>query len=192
MALVPVSWARPVCHGWAAALVLASLAACSSAPGVPGAPQAHLPLQQAWFEDRSVLYVTTDVSDRQVARAKGANFAPLLAQALQDAAGRAGGRAGATARVYGFVNTRQPSVFASAPGPVGADNSSHSYSPLWQLAEVRWLQPDQAHELRSEEAVLAAAEQGLLTVTLTRVVLNCPIVALPGQGALPGVSVDPR
>lgn len=195
MALVPVSWARPVCHGLVASLLWAGLTACSSVPSAspaPRAPQAHLPLQQAWFEDQVVLYVTTDVSDQQVARAKGANFAPLLAQALQDAAGRAGGRAGATARVYGFVNTRQPSVFAAAPGPMGADNGSRSYSPLWQLAEVRWLQPDKAHELRSEEAVLAAAEQGLLTVTLTRVVLNCPIVALPGQGALPGVSVDPR
>ena len=195
MPLVPGSWARPVCHGLVAGLVWASLAGCSSAPSAPSAPtapQAHLPLQQAWFEDQAVLYVTTDVSDPQVARAKGANFAPLLAQALQDPAGRAGGRTGATARVYGFVNAGQPSVFASAPGPVGADNGSRSYSPLWQLAEVRWRQADQARELRSEEAVLAAAEQGLLTVTLTRVVLNCPIVAIQGQGALPGVSVDPR
>ena len=83
-------------------------------------------------------------------------------------------------------------MFASAPEPVGAGNLSRSYSPLWQLAEVRWLQPAQARELRSEEAVLAAAEQGLLTVTPTRVVLNCSIVSIPGHGALPGVSVDPR
>lgn len=189
MSSTPVLRGCTVLRALLAAVAMAGLLACS-APMERA--QAHLPLQQAWFEDQLVLYVTTDVSDAEVAQAKGANFAPLLAQALQDAAGRAAGRAGATARVYGFVNARQPSVFASAPGPVGAGNTSRAYSPLWQLAEVRWLRPDQAHELRSEEAVLAAAEQGLLTVTPTRVVLNCPIVSIPGHGALPGVSVDPR
>lgn len=172
-----------------AALTLSCLAACSS-PG--GVAQAHLPLQQAWFEDQAVFYVTTDVSDAQVAQAKDANFAPLLAQALQDSTGRAAGRAGGTARVYGFVNFRQASVFASAPAPVGPGNRSMSYSPLWQLAEVRWNRPDQARELRSEEAVLVAQEQGLVTVTPTRVVLNCPIVSIPGRGRLPGASVDAR
>jgi len=171
------------------AAATAGLVACS-APMGPA--KAHLPLLQAWFEDQAVLYVTTDVSDAQVAQAKGANFAPLLAQALHEGAGRVAGRAGATARVYGFVNFSQASVFASAPEPVGAGNQSLSYTPLWQLAEVRWLQPEQARELRSEEAVLAAEEQGLLTVTPTRVVLNCPIVSLPGRGTLPGVSMDPR
>jgi len=171
------------------AVTTAGLLACSTPLKQA---QAHLPLQQAWFEDQAVLYVTTDASDAQVAQAKGANFAPLLVQALQDGAGRAAGRAGGTARVYGFVNVRQPSVFASAPEPVGADNRSRAYSPLWQLAEVRWLRPDQARELRSEEAVLAAAEQGLLTVALTQVVLNCPILWRPGHGGLPGVSVDAR
>ena len=171
------------------AAAVAALAACTS-PG--GLAQAHLPLQQAWFEEQVVLYVTTDVSDAQVAQAKDANFAPLLAQALQDSTGRAAGRAGGTARVYGFVNFRQASVFASAPEPVGPGNRSLSYSPLWQLAEVRWNKPEQARELRSEEAVLAAEEQGLVTVTPTRVVLNCPIVSIPGRGRLPGASVDAR
>jgi len=180
---------RSVFRALLAAVTLAGLAACSAPMGPP---KAHLPLLQAWFEDQAVLYVTTDVSDAQVARAKGANFAPLLAQALPEGAARMAGRAGATARVYGFVNFSQASVFASAPEPVGAGNQSLSYTPLWQLAEVRWLQAGQARELRSEEAVLAAEEQGLLTVTPTRVVLNCPIVSLPGRGALPGVSTDSR
>jgi hypothetical protein len=188
MSSTPVLRGRTVLRALLAAVATAGLLACATPMGPA---RAHLPLQQAWFEEQAVLYVTTDVSDAQVAQAKGANFAPLLAQALQDAAGRASGRAGATARVYGFVNARQPSVFASAPEPVGAGNGSRAYSPLWQLAEVRWLQPDQARELRSEEAVLAAAEQGWLTVTLTRVVLNCPILWRPGQGGLPGVTLDP-
>lgn len=187
MLFAPLQCARALFRGLVVGTAWAGLMACSSPPGLA---QAHLPLQQAWFEEQAVLYVTTDVSDRQVARAKGANFAPLLIHALQDGAGRAAGRFGATARVYGFVNAHQPSVFASAPEPVGADNGSRAYSPLWQLAEVRWLRPDQARELRSEEAVLAAVEQGLLTVTLTQVVLNCPILWRPGQGGLPGVTLD--
>jgi len=189
MSLMPVQWACLGLRATFAAVTTASLLACSAPMG---GGKAHLPLLQAWFEDQAVLYVTTDVSDAQVAQAKGANFAPLLAQTLSDGAGRVAGRAGATARVYGFVNFSQASVFASAPEPVGAGNRSPSYTPLWQLAEVRWLHPEQARELRSEEAVLVAEEQGLLTVVPTRVVLNCPIVSIPGHGTLPGVSVDQR
>ena len=43
--------------------------------------------------------------------------------------------------------------------------------------------------LKSEEAVLAAAERGAVVLASTRVVLNCPIVHRGPKGALPGVSL---
>jgi hypothetical protein len=60
------------------------------------------------------------------------------------------------------------------------------------LMPARWLHPEQARVLRSEEAVPVAEAQGLLTVVPTRLVLNCPIVSIPGHGTLPGMSVDQR
>lgn len=176
----------------AAAMVL--LAGCSTTPLAGQRPEmAHLPLLRGWFEGQEVLYVTTDVSDAEVARAKHANYAPLLALALADAAPATPGstrRPGATDRVYGTTNHPQASVFASAPQPVGPANTFTAYSPLWQLVQVTWVHPAQARTLRSEEEVLDAQEQGLVTLQETRVVLNCPIIHRGRLGALPGVTVD--
>jgi len=101
-------------------------------------------------------------------------------------------RLGATDRVYGTTNFEQASVFASAPRPVGPANAYTAYSPLWQLVQVTWVDATQARTLRSEEEVLDAQDKGQITLQITRVVLNCPIIHRGRLGALPGVSVDGR
>ncbi|MFN3437122.1 MAG: hypothetical protein ACK41V_05470 [Acidovorax sp.] len=166
--------------------------AANTAPA--SAERAHLPLLRGWFEGNEVLYVTTDASDAEVAREHLANYVPQLAHALADVPTTAGGthRPGATARVYGSTNFRQPSVFASAPEPVGHANLSAAYSPLWQLVKVTWRDPSQSRTLRSEEEVLDAADKGLVVLEVTRVVLNCPIIHRGALGVLPGVAVDGR
>jgi hypothetical protein len=178
------------------AVVLVTLVACGTAPAPIGpSEKAHLPLLRGWFEGQEVLYVTTDVSDADVARAKHANYAPLLANALPDPQGSIPSgtrRLGATDRVYGTTNFEQASVFASAPRPVGPANAYTAYSPLWQLVEVTWVDTTQARSLRSEEEVLDAQDKGQITLQVTRVVLNCPIIHRGRLGALPGVSVDGR
>lgn len=163
-------------------------------PGPASAERAHLPLLRGWFDGKEVLYVTTDASDAEVAREHLANHVPQLAHALADVPSAAGGsrRPGATSRVYGSTNFRQPSVFASAPEPVGHANRSAAYSPLWQLVKVTWREPLQARVLRSEEEVLDAQDKGLVGLEVTRVVLNCPIVHRGELGVLPGVTVDGR
>jgi hypothetical protein len=166
----------------------------NTGPGPASAERAHLPLLRGWFDGKEVLYVTTDASDAEVAREHLANHVPQLAHALADMPAAAGGnrRPGATSRVYGSTNFRQPSVFASAPEPVGHANRSAAYSPLWQLVKVTWREPLQARVLRSEEEVLDAADKGFVVLEVTRVVLNCPIVHRGGLGVLPGVTVDGR
>lgn len=180
----------------ATAAVLAALMACSTTiPPTVGPEKAHLPLLRGWFEGQEVLYVTTDVSDANMARAKHANYAPLLANALPDSqTSESSGtrRQGATDRVYGTTNFQQASVFASAPRPVGPANTYTAYSPLWQLVQVTWVDAMQARTLTSEEKVLEAQDKGLVTLQVTRVVLNCPIIHRGRLGALPGVSVDGR
>ncbi|WOD09120.1 hypothetical protein [Marinomonas sp. GJ51-6] len=41
---------------------------------------------------------------------------------------------------------------------------------------VVWDDPSKAYELTSEEAIFVAEDQGLVTITRTDVVLNCPVI----------------
>ena len=154
----------------------------------PGPGQVQLPVLKGWFEGETVLYVTTDVSHADVAAAKGANFAPRLALALPGGPPQPGRRSSVD-KVYAVGNFKQPSIFASAPKPVGPASADTAYSPLWQMVKVTWQAGRSPRELRAEEAVLDAAEKGEVTLEATPVVLNCAIVQRAGQGALPGVVV---
>jgi hypothetical protein len=171
-----------------ASLPLLLLCACGTAPSPTGNHQASIPVLRGWFEGEEVFYITTDVSHADVAEAKGANFAPRLADALP-AGPPVPGRRSSVDKVYAVTNFKQPSIFASAPAPVGPGSRDPNYSPLWQMVKVTWQPGRPPRELRAEEAVLDATERGEVVLEPTPVVLNCPIVQRPGQGVLPGVSV---
>lgn len=96
-------------------------------PG-PGPDRVQLPLLTGWFEGEAVLKVTTDVSHADVAAAKGANFAPRLAQALPSGPPQPGRRSSVD-KVYAVTNFEQASVFASAPSPVGRAAATGSTAP---------------------------------------------------------------
>ncbi len=146
----------------------------------------HLPVLKGWFEGEAVLYITTDISHADVVATKGANFAPRLAHALPAGPAQPGRRSSVD-KIYAMTNFVQPSVFASALRPVGPASAATACSPLWQMVKVTWQPGHSQRELRSEEAVLDAAERGELLLEPTPVVINCPIVQRPGQGALPGL-----
>lgn len=157
--------------------MLLGLAGCASGPA-----EVRLPLRQAWVDGRQVDYVTTDISDATMARMEGVNHVPRLAQALGSP-----GRPGVTERVYKFVNGEQITVFQSAPRPAGGANADPNYSPLWRMVLVRWLRPAALRELRSEEELLAAQERGDVSLEVTDIVVNCPVVRLADGQALRGV-----
>jgi hypothetical protein len=164
------------------------MAGCASAPSPAVIDQVRLPLLRGWYDAEEVFYVTTDVSNADVAQAKGANFAPRLADALPVAGTTQPGRGSSVDKVYAVSNFEQGSVFASAPDPVGHLNRDLAYSPLWQMIKVTWTDGATRRTLKSEEDVLGAAEKGELSLEATRVVLNCPIVRRGSAGgALPGV-----
>ena len=150
----------------------ALLAGC--AQPLPPADTLTLPRLQAWVDGRRVDYVTTDISDGPMAAQAGVNHVPRLRDALGQ------GRASITERVYKFSDGRQISVFPSAPTPPGA-TPDPNYSPLWRLVLVAWKPGATVRELRSEEAVLAAAEAGELTLSVTDIVVNCPILPTPAR-----------
>ena len=158
-----------------------TLAALLCGCAAPGRDEVVLPKQQAWVEGRRVEYVTTDISDAAMAAQAGVNHVPRLADALGT------GRASVTERVYKFADAAQISVFASGPHAVGAAVPDPNYSPLWRLMLVRWRPGAVPHELRSEEAVLAAEERGEVAVDVTAIVVNCPITRGASGSALRGV-----
>ncbi len=164
------------------------MAGCASTQAPLASPLVQLPLLQGWFDGEEVFYVTTDVSDAAVAAAKHANHVPRLADAVP-AAPRQPGQRSAVDKVYAVTNFEQASIFASAPGPVGALNRDAAYSPLWQMVTVTWGAGRAPRTLKSQEQVLAAADAGDVTLLTTPVVLNCPIVQRGARDALPGVRI---
>lgn len=163
------------------------LGACALGPAAGKTPlQVSLPLNPGWFDGQPVFYITTEVSDAAVARDKGAIFTPRLADALPPAGS---GLRNPTDRVYAVMNFEQAPVFASAPLPVGPANRDEAYTPLWQMVMVTWLPGALPRPLRSQEEVLAAEEARQLSLTFTRVVLNCAIVHRGERGGLPGAVV---
>lgn len=171
----------PMGAGWVLALAMA-LAACAQTGPARQEAEVVLPLQRAWFEGRLVEYISTDVSDAGMAAMMGVNHAPRLRQALP-----LPGQPSALERVYKFPGNEQISVFQSAPQPAGPENQDLGYSPLWRVVEVRWVAGRAAQELRSEEAVLAAEARGEVQLTVTDVVVNCPVTRGADGRALRGV-----
>lgn len=135
-------------------------------------------------------YVTTDVSDADVARAKGANFVPRLRDLVVAVPGNPP-RGAPAERVYSIEGFTQPTVFPSVPNPVGAGSTSRAYSPLWRMVKVVWQPGRTPRELRSEEMLLDAEERGDVKLVLTEVILNGPVVAVDGEPALSGARVEP-
>ena len=98
--------ARPLRLGACTALasvlpLLTSACATVAPPSTQG--HASVPVLSGWFDGEEVFYITTDVSHADVAQAKGANFAPRLADALP--AGKpAPGRPSSVDEVYAVTN----------------------------------------------------------------------------------------
>lgn len=158
------------------------LAGCASAIFDVGRSETVLPVSRAWVDGKIVEYVTTDISDLAMSRMMGANHVPALAAAIKVETGRS-----LVERVYKFANEEQISIFQSAPYPVSAENQESSYSPLWRVVMVRWINPAIARELKSEEELLSAEDRKQVSLEVTNIVVNCPITRNTSGHALRGV-----
>ncbi|MCG8613552.1 MAG: hypothetical protein MI864_23825 [Pseudomonadales bacterium] len=145
-----------------------------------------LPLVKGWYEGSEVYYVTTDISEPKMAKAMNANYVPRLANAVPPNPKPPQLRT-VVERIYRFPNGEQANVLPSIPFPLGPDSTDTQYSPLWLLYEVTWKDSARQRLLTSEEAVLAAADSGLVDIYRTTVIVNCPVVKLAKTGASLGV-----
>lgn len=127
-------------------------------------------------------YVRTDTSDKATAEAQGLNYVPQLANVLTSSPA-------AFDDIYTFTNSNQFNIVPSAPNPPGPNSTDTAYQPLWQVSTVTWQAGATRRTLKSESELLNASARGEVTITKTNIVINCPIVAIPGLGKLPTVKV---
>lgn len=136
-----------------------------------------IPLLRGFAKGGEVFYITTEASDNDLAEAltRKTNFrvvfTPVLAAApketLDDMYVFTNGISGSG--TLGF----QPDIFGSVPG-------DEDYSPAWIVNHVTWKPGAAAKELRSEKDVRDAESAAQVTVTKTKLVVNCPFIKWPG------------
>ena len=143
-------------------------------------PSVILPLVHCWYKGKVAYYIQTEASDKALAEQQDVNYVPLLANAIS---------AGTVDDIYHVTNFTQGNVIPSAPIPAGPGNTDPTYTPLWQLSLVTWNSGTTPYVLKSEEDVLSARDQGLLTIVKTNIVINCPVIYTPFGGLLPTAKI---
>ena len=146
----------------------------------------ELPLLSGWYDGDVVFYITTDVSQLEMARKARANYVPRMRFALRPPEP---GRPSAVDRVYKFSNFEQGSVFPSAPLPSGDAGADADYSPFWVVYLVTWLPGSKPHLLRSEQEIADAEQKKLIDIAATDVVVNCPILFSRKSGPPDGMKI---
>ncbi|MFY9301334.1 MAG: hypothetical protein WAO91_09125 [Candidatus Nitrosotenuis sp.] len=143
---------------------------------------ATIPLHKGWYNGEAVYFIITDSSEQKhadiITERQGwrVELAPLLANAPK----------AALSTTYIFTNGIkgdgihgfQDEVFTSTPG------QPDTYSALTSHVHVTWNEGAKSKLLDSEESILAAEEEGLVTLTELPVVINMPQIMWPG-GQLP-------
>jgi hypothetical protein len=137
-----------------------------------------IPMMKGYQSGLEIFFIATDASDNQTAAAImnqtgfKVNVSPVLSKTpesvLNQAYGFTNGIPGAGP--FGF----QLPVVAAKPGDQG-------FSPLWKLNLVEWNQNATPKELKSVQEIMAAQQNGSLTVKETNVVVNHPVIKWDGS-----------
>jgi hypothetical protein len=140
-----------------------------------------IPLMSGLYDGKPVSFITTEVSDKAMKDQMGnftgspVNYAPNLtkAQNIGDLWIFKNGVKGAG--LMGF----QVTVFNSIPG-------DPAYTPLWRVNLAEWKTTTGTNAttptiLGSDDIIADAVKKGQITVTPTKVIVNCPIVQWGGN-----------
>ena len=156
--------------------------------------RASLPLQIGFFDNQTALYITPEVgvdpsagastvaTAQQIAVGFNANFIPKNFASLPGSP--------AVDDIFVFTNFAQGNVLASAPQPAGPTNSNTDYTPLWQVNLVTFVGAPRA--LTSQADILAAEQQGLVTIQKTQIIVECSVIFTPRGGLLPDAKIGVR
>jgi hypothetical protein len=139
---------------------------------------AKIPLHHGYYDGKAVYFIITDSSDNThadlITKNQGwkVELAPLLANAPKEAVSTTylflNGISGKG--VHGF----QDEVFSSTP------NQPDKYSGLSRVTHVTWKDGSSARLLSSENEILTAQSNGLISLEETKIVINTPQIIWPG------------
>ncbi|HET8856081.1 MAG TPA: hypothetical protein VFM28_01005 [Nitrososphaeraceae archaeon] len=132
-----------------------------------------IPTSKGYIDGNIAYFIATDASDEHavssITNNTGfpVNYAPLLNNTPESIRGQG----------YVFLN----GVQGEAPGgfqlPVAnAVPGDKDYIPLWQTNFVKWNDNATARELKSVEEIVAAQNNGELTITETNIIVNSPAI----------------
>src|SRR5439155_379725 len=139
-----------------------SPAASASTAALPTATTITLPVTYGYYDGHIDTMLSTDVSNKAQATASHINYSAAMLTQPAD-------KYPALYRVSGRAAPNQPQVFGSEPG-------EDDYSPLWQEITVTWKSGVTPVLLTKDDQVKDLASKGMLTLSPTPIVLNCPIV----------------
>jgi hypothetical protein len=126
-------------------------------------PMSTTPLTSftGWYDNHKVLFLGTDTSSKAEATSEHINFSASLAKSLPS-----------SDKMYLITNgafAKRGPVFGSQPGEA-------NYTPLWQEVFVTWKTLSKAVPLGKDDQINDLAKKGMLTLTMSKTVLNCPII----------------
>ncbi|MCI0557004.1 MAG: hypothetical protein MN733_00795 [Nitrososphaera sp.] len=140
-----------------------------------------IPLTRGYANGHEVFYISTEASDADLA----AHLTSITGSRVAYAPALSRAPPASLANIYAFENGIegtgplgfQPNVADSEPGDA-------QYSPLWRIILVEWKAGVIATELKSEQEITAALEDGDLTIEPTAMVVNCAFVQWEGGSLL--------
>jgi hypothetical protein len=133
----------------------------------------EIPLSKGYIDGKIAYFIATDASTEQAVQSITnntgfpINYAPILAMTPESERGQG----------YLFLNG------AKGEGPNGfqlpvanAVPGDKDYSPIWESNFVSWNDNATARDLKSVEEILAAQNNGELTITETNTIVNSPAI----------------
>ena len=129
---------------------------------------------RGWGPDgRTIYYIVTDATPTGPAEMMGVIDAPTSGNLITSPA---------AVDLFQFLDGIkssgpvgfQPGIAAAAPG-------DETYSPMWRIYMISWLDPEQAVVLETKDDIDALKSEGLITVSLARPmnsvhIVNCPFI----------------
>ena len=143
----------------------------------PNAPVV-IPLVKGLYDGKDILLVTTEVSDKAMKDQIG-NFTGFTVNYAANLT-----RSEDIGNLWIFKNgVKGPGFMGFQASVVDSIPGDPNYTPLWKVSIVEWKTTSGTTPtiLGSDDAIAQAASKGQITITPTKVVVNCPILQWGGN-----------
>lgn len=133
----------------------------------------NFPIISGYAHGKPVDYLLQEISTADVTKLMRdkTGFPLATVKSLADAPPQA------LADLYLFMNgIKGPNPFGFQKNVIDSVTGEAGYSPLWRHTFVKWKDGVTPRELKSEEDILAASKAGEVTLEVSKLVINCPVI----------------